>query len=124
MYVVLLVQVLCMKRAIMLPVIPPITGLTHHDAKIRYDANAVRWQRWQYFRDYAVICSRILFTPLNLIILGLGGTLWVLGRNLDAFATMIVVIINVVMSMVQSIRARMMLQQIAAAAVPTVYVWR
>lgn len=108
----------------MLPVIPPIAGLTHHDAEIRYDASAVRWRRWQRMRDYAVICSRILFTPLNLIILGLGGTLWVLGRDLDAFATMIVVMINVVMSMVQSIRARMMLQQIAEAAVPTVYVWR
>ena len=108
----------------MLPVTPPITGLTHHDAQTRYAAVAERWRIWRQVRDYAIVCSRILFTPLNLIILGLGGTLWVLGRNLDAFATMIVVIINVVMSMVQSIRARMMLQQIAAAAVPTVYVWR
>ncbi len=108
----------------MLPVVPPISGLTHHDAKIRYDASAVRWRRWHYFRDYAVICGRILFTPLNLIILGLGVTLSVLGRDLDAFATMIVVTINVVMSMVQSTRARMMLQQIANAALPTISVWR
>ncbi len=108
----------------MLPVVPPIAGLTHHDAQIRFDASTVRWQRWRVFREYVVLCSRILFTPLNLIILGLGGALWVLGRELDAFATMIVVTINVMMSMVQSIRARIMLQQIAAATLPTVYVWR
>jgi magnesium-transporting ATPase (P-type) len=108
----------------MLPVIPPIAGLTHHDAQNRYNTNSVPQQSWQYIRDYAVICSRILFTPLNLIILGLGLTLGVLGRGLDAFATVIVVTINVIMSMVQSIRARIMLQQIAEATVPTVYVWR
>lgn len=108
----------------MLPVMPPIDGLTHQEAMNRYDATATRWRTWRRVRDYAVLCSRILFTPLNLIILGLGATLWVLGRELDAFATMIVVVVNVVMSMVQSIRARIMLQQIAEAAVPTVCVWR
>lgn len=108
----------------MLPITPPISGLTHYDAQVRYDAIAERWRTGRRLYTYLVICSQILFTPLNLIILGLGGTLWVLGRELDAFATMVVVIINVALSMVQSIRARVMLHQIAEAAMPTVHVWR
>lgn len=108
----------------MLPPTPPVSGLSHAEAvarQIRHSPFLIIWQR---ITTYSALILVNVVTTLNMVILGLAATLWSLGNLRDAFATSLVVILNGVVSTVQSIRARIALDRIRAATLAPVTVWR
>lgn len=108
----------------MLPPTPPISGLTHAEANARRITESIIWRLWARVATYGSIVFIHLVTTLNVVILSLAVTLLSLGNVRDAVATSIVVILNVSVSTVQSIRARIALDRIRAAHVAPVMVWR
>lgn len=108
----------------MLPTTPPQPGLTNHDARQRlrrplHIAGLLR-SLWSYVRAALVI----VFTPLNTIILGLAVLLWWFGAGIDAAMTAGVVCVNVLVNIVQALRAIHTLQAISLASAPVAMVWR
>ncbi len=108
----------------MLPPTPPVDGLSCKEALRRQTSESVFLTAWRRVMTYTNIISTNLVTTLNVVILGLAATLWSLGNLRDAFATSLVVVLNVCVSTVQSIRARIALDRIRAANLAPVTVWR
>ncbi|HRW08979.1 MAG TPA: HAD-IC family P-type ATPase [Caldilineaceae bacterium] len=75
-------------------------------------------------RTYRDIIRANLFSTFNNILFAVGTMLAVLGRYNDAFVTVIVGLVNAVISTVQEIRAKKQLDQIAVLARPKVTVIR
>ncbi len=75
-------------------------------------------------RSYAQIVVENVFTFINLCLFGLGITLLVLGRISDALVSTAVISLNVVVSVVQEVRAKRTLDEIALLARPTAIVLR
>lgn len=112
------------KGCAMIPVVPPISGLTHVEA-IKRRRDLPRWLRlWQQVRTYALLVWGISATWLHAIIMALAVALWSVGLRADALATSSVVVINVVLGLIQAIRARYQLNQLTLISMPTVAVWR
>jgi cation-transporting P-type ATPase E len=108
----------------MLPPTPPVAGLSQGEAQSRQQRESPVQTLWRSVTTYATLVTTNLVTTLNVVILGLSATLWSLGNLRDAFATSLVVILNVIVSTVQSIRARIVLDRIRAANLAPVTVWR
>lgn len=108
----------------MLPPTPPVAGLTQSDAVALQRHESPILTVWRRVRTYSAIVVANVVTTLNIVILSLAATLWSLGNLRDAFATSLVVLLNVVVSTVQSIRARLALDRIRAANLAPVTVWR
>ena len=108
----------------MLPPTPPVAGLSFKEASSRQTSESVFLMVWRRVTTYTTIVFSNLVTTLNVVILGLATTLWSLGNLRDAFATSLVVVLNVCVSTIQSIRARMALDRIRAAKLAPVMVWR
>lgn len=108
----------------MLPPTPPVAGLSQRDAVALQRHESPILTVWRRVRTYSAIVVSNVVTTLNIVILGLAATLWSLGNLRDALATSLVVLLNVVVSTVQSIRARMALDRIRAANLAPVTVWR
>jgi cation-transporting ATPase E len=75
-------------------------------------------------RSYRQIFVENVFTFINLCLFGLGITLVALGRIGDALTSTFVISLNVVVSVVQEIRAKRTLDRIALLARPTAIVLR
>ena len=108
----------------MLPPTPPIAGLSQVEAHSRQLRESPIKKLWRNVATYTALVVANLVTTLNVVILGLAVTLWSLGNLRDAFATSLVVILNVCVSTVQAIRARIVLDRIRAANLVPVTVWR
>ncbi|MFZ9856864.1 MAG: HAD-IC family P-type ATPase [Roseiflexaceae bacterium] len=108
----------------MLPPTPPVTGLSQSEAVARQPRQSPFLMTWHRITTYSALIVTNVVTALNMVILGLATTLWSLGNLRDAFATSLVVILNVVVSIVQSVRARIALDRIHTATLAPVIVWR
>ena len=108
----------------MLPPTPPVDGLSCKEASRRQTSDSIFLMVWRRVTTYTTIVVSNLVTTLNVVILGLATTLWSLGNLRDAFATSLVVVLNVCVSTIQSIRARIALDRIRAANLAPVMVWR
>jgi cation-transporting ATPase E len=75
-------------------------------------------------RSYRQIFTENVFTFINLCLFGLGITLAILGRIGDALMSTAVISLNIVVSVVQEIRAKRTLERIALLARPTAGVLR
>src|SRR5690348_16939878 len=75
-------------------------------------------------RSYRQIILENVFTFINLCLFGLGIALAALGRILDALVSTAVISLNIVVSVVQEIRAKRTLDEIALLSRPTATVLR
>ena len=75
-------------------------------------------------RSYAQILRENVFTLINTVLFGLGIALVLLGRVSDAVVSVVVVLINVLVSVVQEVRAKRTLDRIALLTRPTATVIR
>lgn len=75
-------------------------------------------------RSYAQILAQNLFTFVNNVLFGLGIALVLLGRASDAIVSVLVILINVIVSVVQEIRAKQTLDRIAVLTRPKATVLR
>jgi len=108
----------------MIAPVPPQPGLTHAEAAQRIQI-LPWWQRWwQGITVYVALVWRIVANLLHAIIIGLAVALWSVGLRADALATASVVLINVILSIVQAVRARYQLNRLTIITMPTVAVWR
>lgn len=108
----------------MIAPVPPQPGLTHAEAAQRIQI-LPWWQRWwQGITVYVALVWRIVANLLHAIIIGLAVALWSVGLRADALATASVVLINVILSIVQAVRARYQLNRLTIITTPTVAVWR
>jgi len=75
-------------------------------------------------RSYFQIVRENVFTFVNLVLFGLGTALVLLGRPSDAIVSVLVILINVIVSVVQEIRAKRTLDRIALLTRPKAAVLR
>ena len=78
----------------------------------------------QTSRSYGQILRENIVTLINLILFALSGVLLLLGRPLDAVITVSVISFNLVVGIVQEVRAKRALDRIALLTYPTATVIR
>jgi cation-transporting ATPase E len=102
----------------------PLTGLTEQEARERHARGEGNSAPAPTSRSYREIFVENVFTFINLCLFGLGVGLVLLGRIGDALTSTAVISLNVVVSVVQEIRAKRTLDRIALLARPTATVRR
>ncbi|HTX79356.1 MAG TPA: HAD-IC family P-type ATPase [Longilinea sp.] len=102
----------------------PQTGLTFEEVAALKKQGLVNHAPLKTSRTYAQIFKENLFTFINMVLFGLGLALVLLGRPTDAFVSVAVIFANTIVSLVQEIRAKRMLDQIALLTRPTATVIR
>lgn len=102
----------------------PLTGLTDQEAasrKARGQGNNVHIQTG---RTYADILRQNVFTLINVIMFVIGAVMITLGRYGDAFVSVGLILMNVVIGVFQEARAKRQLDQIALLTRPQIAVMR
>ncbi|HEX8730780.1 MAG TPA: HAD-IC family P-type ATPase [Ktedonobacterales bacterium] len=113
------------ERAIITPAAPDaLRGLTTAEAQARRARGEGNTASAPTSRSYRQIIVENVFTFINLALFGLGISLALLGRFLDALISTGVISLNIVVSLVQEIRAKRTLDRIALLARPTATVLR
>ena len=106
-----------------LPPTPP-SGLAQAEVEARRAAGQGNDTVWSGGRTYAQILRENVFTFINNIMYVLGVLLILVGRPLDALISVAVVSTNIVVSVVQEVRAKRLLDQITLLTRPTATVVR
>ena len=99
-------------------------GLSEREARIRRANGQGNTAPAPTSRSYRQIIIENVFTFINLCLFGLGIALIALGRILDALISTAVISLNVVVSVVQEIRAKRTLDEIALLSRPLATVLR
>lgn len=102
----------------------PLTGLTQAEALQRRAQGQGNYAPLQTNRSYWQIIRENVFTFINNALFLLGLALVLLGRPTDAIISVSVILINVVVSVVQEIRAKRTLDRIALLTRPTACIVR
>ncbi len=103
---------------------PVITGLTEDEARARRARGLGNQVALSSSRTYLQIFKENVFTFVNNVIFGLGIFLILLGQVSDALVSVGVIVINLTVSVVQEIRAKRILDQIAFITRPSATVIR
>jgi cation-transporting ATPase E len=103
---------------------PPVAGLTEAEAAARRAAGQGNTKPPPTSRTYWQIISENVFTFINICLFLLGFALILLHRPLDALISTGVISLNVLVSVVQEIRAKRTLDRIALLTRPTATVVR
>jgi cation-transporting ATPase E len=98
----------------------PLPGLTDEEAAARRARGEGNVAPPATGRSYWQILRENLFTFINITLFGLGFALALLGRWLDAIVSTCVILTNVVVSVVQEVRAKQTLDKIALLTRPQV----
>ncbi len=106
------------------PTIDVGRGLTTEEAQARRARGLGNTFAMPSSRSYRQIIVENVFTFINLSLIGLGVALALLGRIGDALISTAVISLNIVVSLVQEIRAKRTLDRIALLARPTATVLR
>ncbi|MGD0709402.1 MAG: HAD-IC family P-type ATPase [Anaerolineaceae bacterium] len=101
-----------------------VNGLTLEQVAALKKQGLVNHAPLKTSRTYGQILKENLFTFINTVLFGLGLALVLLGRPTDAFVSVAVIFANTIVSLVQEIRAKRMLDQIALLTRPTATVMR
>lgn len=101
-----------------------LVGLTEEEALARRARGEGNLAPATTSRTYKQIIVENVFTFINLCLFGLGITLAILGRVADAMISTAIISLNVVVSVVQEIRAKRTLDRIALLARPSATVLR
>ena len=99
-------------------------GLTEREVLVRRANGQGNTAPAPTSRSYRQIILENVFTFINLCLFGLGIALTALGRILDALVSTAVISLNIVVSVVQEIRAKRTLDEIALLSRPTATVLR
>ena len=91
----------------------PVGGLTDAEAQRRRSAGLGNAALPPTSRTYAQILRENVFTFINNILMALGIALVVVGRPIDALVSVLVIATNVVVGVVQEVRAKRTLDRIA-----------
>jgi cation-transporting ATPase E len=102
----------------------PLRGLSDQDVRERRARGEGNSAPAPTSRSYRQIFIENVFTFINFCLFGLGVTLALLGRIGDALTSTAVISLNIVVSVVQEIRAKRTLDSIALLARPTAIVLR
>ena len=102
----------------------PLTGLTEQEVVQRQAQGLGNQAAIPTSRSYAQILRENVFTFINNVLFALGAALVLLGRPSDALVSVGVIFINVIVSVVQEIRAKRTLDKIALVTRPTATVIR
>jgi cation-transporting P-type ATPase E len=102
----------------------PPTGLTEAEAQRRRAAGQSNEMPLKTSRSYGRIVRENVFNFINNVLFFLGALLIALGRYLDALISVGVVALNTVVSLIQEIRAKMLLDRIAILTRPKATVVR
>ena len=101
-----------------------IQGLSEDEVGRRRTSGQGNTVRLPTSRSYAWILRENILTLINIILFALSLALVLLGRPLDAITTVAVISFNIVVSLVQEIRAKRSLDRIALLSRPTATVIR
>jgi cation-transporting ATPase E len=101
-----------------------ITGLTESEAAARRAAGGSNRSALPSSRSYGRIVRENVFTFINNVLFGLGIALVLLGRPSDALVSVGVILTNVIVNVVQEVRAKRTLDRIALLTRPTATVVR
>ena len=101
-----------------------ITGLSEAEVVSRREQGLGNQTNISTSRTYWQIFRENVFTFINNVLFGLGITLVLIGRASDALVSVGVILMNVLVSVVQEIRAKRILDHIAFITRPTVTVIR
>jgi cation-transporting ATPase E len=101
-----------------------ITGLTEAEVMLRRAKGLGNRVAVTTGRTYRQIFQENVFTFINIVLFGLGAALVLLGRVSDALVSVGVIAINVVVSVVQEIRAKRVLDRISLITRPSATVIR
>ena len=101
-----------------------IQGLSEDEVGRRRTRGQGNTVRLPTSRSYARILRENILTLINIILFALSLALVLLGRPLDAITTVAVISFNIVVSLVQEIRAKRSLDRIALLSRPTATVIR
>src|SRR3990170_1916659 len=104
--------------------VPSLHGLSSAEVLDRRQRGMGNDARIQTGRTYTQILKENVFTFINNVLFLLGLALILLGRPSDALVSVGVIMINVVVSLFQEIRAKRTLDQIALLTRPTAKVVR
>ncbi len=108
----------------MLPPQPPLPGLRRSQA-LQLRQVPTWWDVcWRGVMRYGAMLLRNTATILNAVIIGLAVWLWVLGYQRDAVFTSMIVVLNVLIASVQTIRADIQLQRMQVITQAYTMVWR
>ncbi|HPH95930.1 MAG TPA: HAD-IC family P-type ATPase [Anaerolineaceae bacterium] len=99
-------------------------GLTHQEVEERKAKKQTNKVSNQSSRSYGQIFFSNIFTFVNNVLFGLGIALILMNRTSDALVSVGVILVNVVVSVVQEIRAKRMLDKIALLTRPAAVVIR
>ena len=101
-----------------------LTGLTAIEVQTRVAQGATNQVDLATSRTYSEIFKDNAFSLINIILYVLGAALILLGRYSDAFITVIIILFNVVVAVVQEIKAKRQLDKIALLTRPKAKVIR
>ena len=101
-----------------------LQGLSEEEVRLRRAHGQGNNVKLQSSRSYGQILRENILTVINLILFALSGVLVLLGRPLDAITTVSVISFNLVVGIVQEIRAKRALDRIALLTRPTATVIR
>jgi cation-transporting ATPase E len=99
-------------------------GLTTQEAEKQRARGLGNNIKIQTSRSYLEIIQENVFTFINNVLFGLGIALVLVGRTSDALVSVVIILINVVVSVIQEIRAKRTLDSIALLARPTANIVR
>jgi cation-transporting ATPase E len=91
----------------------PITGLSEEEVKKRLSQGLGNRSTIPTSRTYGQIFKENVFTFVNIVLFALGTTLVLLGRVSDALVSVGVIAVNVIVSVIQEIKAKHVLDHIA-----------
>lgn len=101
-----------------------LQGLSEDEVRLRRARGQGNNVKLPTSRTYAQILRENILTVIHLILFALSGVLILLGRPLDAIATVAVISFNILVGIVQEIRAKRALDRIALLSRPTASVIR
>lgn len=101
-----------------------LQGLSEDEVRLRRANGQGNTVKLPTSRSYGQILRENILTPIYLILFALSGVLLLLGRPLDAITTVSVISFNILVGIVQEIRAKRSLDRIALLTRPTATVIR
>lgn len=102
----------------------PLQGLSEDEVRSRRAHGQGNDVRLPTSRSYAQILRENLLTLIHIILFALSAALFLLGRPLDAISTVGIISFNIVVSLIQEIRAKRALDRIALLSRPRATVIR
>ena len=107
-----------------IPSVPPPTGLTEAEVQQRRGQGQGNVPPPATGRTYEQIAKENVFTTINIVIFTLGVALALVGRMGDAVVSLLVISSNIVVGLLQEVRAKRKLDQITLLTRPTATVIR